>query len=640
MCGIIGIIQRESKRDADTGSIDYILAGLKMLRNRGYDSCGAGLVSDDGNFLIEKFGSTTTSNAHDILTQSLHKLKVAREDAFNIGIGHNRWATHGPKTDLNAHPHVSSDGMFMLVHNGIIENADQLKQWLIDTHDYKFISQTDTEVIVALISVFHKSGGSNDTVESIRMTMDRLVGTYGIVVVNRSEPDKLYCVRCGSPLLVGHTEDLCIVTSEQSGFNNQVNSYITLENHDICVISKGTIRDMDANKITVKTNLSYTNKKVTTVKQLMTPAPYEHWTIREIHEQPTTIMNGLNFGGRIKNELEVKLGGLDSHANLLFDIEHLILLGCGSSYHSAVYCSHLYKMLCNFQTVQVYDGAEISVHDIPKHGRVAFLLVSQSGETKDLHRCIDIAREKHIVTIGVVNVVDSLIARDVDCGVYCNTGVEVGVASTKSFTSQVVCMSLIAVWFSQLQDANVCGRRDVINSLRNLSQDYADTLELVDQRVQKIAASIATYRHVFLLGKGCDASIAQEAALKIKEITYIHAEGYSSSSLKHGPFALLDENFLVVLLNCQEEHAAKNNSCYQEVLTRGAPVILVSHENVEARVVDESVHSVRQIIVKKNNYFGGLLALIPLQLLSYYVAIAKGIDPDTPKNLAKVVTVD
>ena len=281
--------------------------------------------------------------------------------------------------------------------------------------------------------------------------------------------------------------------------------------------------------------------------------------------------------------------------------------------------------------MQIFDGAETPYMTF-QPGQVAFVLVSQSGETKD--RTAVSRSKENVLTIGVVNVVDSLIAREVDCGVYCNSGVEVGVASTKSFTSQVVCLTLVAVWFSQIQDVNVSARKGVIQCLRNLSSDYANTLEMCSAQVQQFVPSFVSYDHVFLLGKGCDAFVAHEAALKMKEVTYTHAEGYSTGSLKHGPFALLDENFLVILLKCvyEIEDARKTENCYQEIRTRGAPVLVVG--------ADAGLDAQDAICVKKNACFGGLLALIPLQLLSYYSAVSKGINPDTPKNLAKVVTVE
>lgn len=633
MCGIIGIISRQKDACHENNLVSHILKGLYMLRNRGYDSCGAGILSNDKNFIIRKFGSTVdNSNALELLTHAFKTEKI--DNTCNIGIGHNRWATHGSKTDVNAHPHVSADGQFMLVHNGIIENYNDLKLWLADTHGYKFKSQTDSEVIVALISIFFRDGSNKgDVIGSIQTTINMLVGTYGIVIVNREQPNKIYCVRNGSPLLVGKSDDFCIITSEQSGFHNQVNTYITLEKNDICTISTNEV-----NEIRVETNCEYNANKVVMTTRLSSPAPYDHWTLREIKEQPETVLNALNNGGRLYNDRMVKLGGLDLCRDALVDINNVILLGCGSSYYSAQMGGHFIKLLCSFDTVQVIDGADLVYYDIPHKGKTAFVLVSQSGETKDLHRCIEIAHQHNIVTIGVVNVVDSLIAREVDCGVYCNTGVEVGVASTKSFSSQVVCLSLVAIWFSQNQDANVQGRISMINSLHNLSNDVTETISVIEEQVKVIAKKFAKSNNMFLLGKSCDAFIAHEAALKFKEITYIHAEGASSSSLKHGPFALLDKNFPVILLNCQEEHTLKTSNCYQEIITRGAPVLMVTNKLCE--LSSDFAISCSNIVVKTNNHFGGLLALLPLQLIAYYVALEKGINPDTPKNLAKVVTVE
>jgi glucosamine--fructose-6-phosphate aminotransferase (isomerizing) len=284
---------------------------------------------------------------------------------------------------------------------------------------------------------------------------------------------------------------------------------------------------------------------------------------------------------------------------------------------------YFFKQICNLNTVQVFDGAEFNEYDIPHIGNTCFILVSQSGETKDLHRCIEIAKNKNIMTIGIINVVDSLIAREVDCGIYCNAGKEVGVASTKAFTSQTVCLSMTALWFAQLQNVNLKKRTTMIRDLHNLSKDVEIALEGCREHMLAISQKI-TASNMFLLGKGSDEYIAREGALKIKEISYIHSEGYSSSSLKHGPFALLDENFPVIILNLDQTHRAKTINCYQEVSSRNSPIIMISNG----------------IYVPENKTYASLLGLIPIQLLAYYISINKGINPDKPKNLAKVVTVE
>ena len=646
MCGIIGILKSDTTTPKKL--LNHIINGLTRLQNRGYDSCGIGLIADVP--IVYKYASTNTDNSLDLLTEKLATLSEKTINNKNhIALGHNRWATHGPKTDENAHPHVSYDNKFMVVHNGIIENYEQLKESLHKTKPsiiYK--SQTDTEAIAHLLSYYYETQSTN-IIECIKSTIDILRGTYGLVIVNCDTPTTMYCVRNGSPLLVGKTEDLCIVTSEQSGFNNKVNTYITLENDDICTISL----DNHLQSPSITTKNSYKEKNISTeLTPQLSPHPYAHWTIKEIYEQPHAIQNSINMGGRIKSESEVKLGGLDEMCDLLKlkNIRHIILLGCGSSYNAALYGAHFFKLLCNFETVQVFDGAELSILDLPKTSNkavaVGYILISQSGETKDLYRCIELLKEynqsqtTHIVTIGVVNVVDSLIAREVNCGVYCNSGQEIGVASTKSFTSQVVCLSLIALWFAQQQNINEKLRTEVITSLQNLSNDYSTTLNEISNSVKTIATMLLNksnnISNMFILGKGTDQCIADESSLKIKEISYIHTEGYSASSLKHGPFALLDENFPVILLNCQQEHRAKIKNCYEEIKSRGAPIIQI--HNTETSPTSPTF--LQTLEVPNNKYYSSLLALIPLQLLSYYLSVNKNLNPDKPKNLAKVVTVE
>jgi glucosamine--fructose-6-phosphate aminotransferase (isomerizing) len=504
MCGIFGIVLNKTENAKKTGICDLLINGLLQLQNRGYDSAGLCFIQDD-QFIVNKYASTNSINALDKLISMKLNYKV------DIGIGHNRWATHGMKTDINAHPHLSNDGKFVIVHNGIIENYNELKNMLIG-EGFTFYSQTDTEVIVNLLQYKYKSSNSKDVFETIKKTVNLLTGTYGLLIQSLYEPNKLYCVRNGSPLLVGQNEEEVIITSEQAGFCNRMSNYITLHNDDICIIT----RQQDS--ISVNTIYNYTKKAVTLVETSLTPYPYEHWTLKEINEQPDVIINSINNGGRIKNQFEVKLGGLERNIDSLKIVQNIIILGCGTSYFAGLYGMHYFKQLCNFNTVQVYDGAEFSEIDIPKLGNTSFILISQSGETKDLHRCVEIAKNNNIVTIGIINVVDSLIARDVDCGIYCNAGKEVGVASTKAFTSQVVCLSMAAIWFSTLQGINEKKRQRFITDLHNLSSDIKLALAASNARILDIANKFGNKTNMFLLGKGSDEFIAKEGSLKIKEI--------------------------------------------------------------------------------------------------------------------------
>jgi len=612
MCGIIGILSKYN-----INIFENIINSLIQLQNRGYDSSGICLFNKD-NFILHKYASTKEED-------SIEKLKNIDYKQYNtnIGIGHNRWATHGPKNDINAHPHISNNTNIIVVHNGIIENYKKLKDFLI-SKNFKFYSDTDTEIIANLLEYY--SIDENNFTDVIKKTIDNLNGTYGLIILNKMENNKIYCVRNGSPLLLGYNEEYAMITSEQSGFCNKLNSYITLQNDDICYV------ELIDDKIKVKYNYVYDLKNVNLIDFDENPEPYEHWTIKEIYEQPQKIMNAINNGGRILNKTNVKLGGCDDNIESLREIENIILLGCGTSYHSCMYGKHFLKKLCNFNLIQIFDGADFEEDDIPKKGKSLMVFVSQSGETKDLHRCIEIAKNKNIFTLGIINVVDSLIAREVDCGIYCNAGREMGVASTKAFTTQVICLCLLSCWYSQIQNLNENIRIQLIKDLQNLSLDFQNCLNIAHTQINNILNIIDKSNNLFILGKNTDESIAREGSLKIKEISYIHSEAYSSSSLKHGPFALLDENMPVIILNNNFLYESKVINAYEEVLSRKSPIIFITN--------NKNIKYPNSIYIPNNKSFSSLLGIIPLQLIAYYSSIKRGINPDKPKNLAKVVTVE
>lgn len=617
MCGIFGILLNNN----DNNIFKLIIDGLIQLQNRGYDSSGLSVIKKN-NFEIYKSISTDKDS-------SISKLQDITSDRYDNdiynGIGHNRWATHGIKNTTNAHPHVSNDNLFSIVHNGIIENYSDIKK-MLQMNNYIFYSETDTEVIVNLLSYNYKR--INNIYFAIKETITILRGTYVLVIQFLHEPYKLFCVRNGLSLLVGQNDKYTIVTSEQSGFCNLINNYIILNNDDICVIEK------TENIINIKTNEEYKIRNINILYNELTPSPYNHWTLKEINEQSLVVLNSIKNGGRIKNGSEVKLRGLDENIDVLKEINNIIILGCGTSYFAGLYGMYYLKTICNLNTVQTFEGSEFDEYDIPKIGRTVFILISQSGETKDLHRCIEIAKKNNIITIGVINVVDSLIARDVDCGIYCNAGKEVGVASTKAFMSQVVCLSLITIWFAQIHNINEYKRINMITDLYNLSNDVKNTLNICNYKIKELSNKIYN-NNMFLLGKGTDEYIAKEGSLKIKEITYIHSEGYSASSLKHGPFALLDNNFPVIIFNLDQTNKSKIINCMNEVKSRNAPIIFITNDN---NMLIENLFEL--IIIPENNTYSSLLGIIPIQLLAYYMAINKNINPDKPKNLAKVVTVE
>ena len=617
MCGIIGIITINPVRIYTS-----ILNSLVQLQNRGYDSSGIGLLKE-GKIQVQKFSSDNNETSIQKLYNSSYQLS---DENATIGFGHNRWATHGKKDDINAHPHVSEKELFSIVHNGIIENYQPLKEKMLK-FGYQFSSQTDTEVIVSLLEHYYKQ--NNDVYQAISQTIQEIEGTYGLIIIHKDSPDSIFAVRNGSPLLVGINDDIAYITSEQAGFCDEMTDYISLNEDDIIELRK------DNSSIAIYTNLHYEKQPVQTVYKNTSPDPYPHWTIKEIHDQEETIMRSLNNKGRIKNPSEVKLGGLEKYTGELLLIENIILLGCGTSYHSGLIGANYLKSLCEFNSVQVIDGAELTEKDIPRKGKTLFIFISQSGETRDLYRCIQIAKDNNILTMGVINVVDSMIAREVHCGVYCNSGREIGVASTKAFTSQVVCLSLITIWFSQHQGINLQKRIQFINDLQSLPYHFKNTIQKVQNEVKTLLDYHHNKEHLFLLGKSNDECIAKEGSLKIKEMAYIHAEAYSSASLKHGPFALLDENFPVILIDTMPEYFIKNHSCAEEIVSRGSRILRITSSKIKM-----DIEGVSELVIDNNTSFSSLLAIIPIQLMGYYISVKKGINPDIPRNLAKVVTVD
>lgn len=606
MCGIIAGISPKI--------VETLLLGLKQLQNRGYDSAGMTTITDN-NFQTTKYASGEKS--------ALEKLDNEKEKHItaSIGIAHTRWATHGPKTDTNSHPHLSQSGNFVLVHNGIIENYLELKEELLK-NNIKCVSETDTEVIVNTIELNYLV--EKNVEKAIEKTLSQLEGTWGLAILSQYEPNVMYCTRKGSPLLVSINGNIGLVASEQTAFCNKTNNYIVLENHDICKL------EVNKEKVIMTTRNTYDKIAVKNNNLALTPFPFKHWTEKEIYEQVDSSLRAISLGGRLLSNNKVKLGGLSEQKEQLLQVENLILLGCGTSYFAGMCGKKYFKDLCVFNSIQVIDGAEFELNDIPKKGKTALALLSQSGETKDLHRCLEMCKDTDVITVGVVNVVDSLIAREVDCGCYLNAGREVGVASTKSFTSQVIILSMMAIWFAQGHDINLQKRKKHIRDLRKLYLDIEKTLLKND--VDTLLTIFKTQNNCFILGKDKAEAIAQEAALKIKEISYIHAEGYSSSSLKHGPFALLEKDFPVILVAPENKYFAKNMNAYEEIKSRYASIILVTNK--------DGLNLPNTILVEKNESYGDLLCVIPLQLLAFKLSLYKGCNADMPRNLAKVVTVE
>jgi len=525
--------------------------------------------------------------------------------------------------------------MFSLIHNGIIDNYIELKNMLL-SHGYSFKSKTDSEVIVNLLEYYYTSIAAGDIKQSIELLNKNLKGTWAIVFLYVDTPYTVYATRNENPIIIGKSRDNHIlITSEEHGFCNLVKEYIILDNYDICICNY----DADSEIYSIHTNNTYTLKNVNTNDVHYDLGDYPHWTLKEILEQPQSILKTIIIDGRILDTNIVRLEGPDNNIDILSTIENILLIGCGTSFNAGMMGKHYFLEYCTFNTIQVIDGSEFTERDIPRNGKTCAILLSQSGETKDLHRCIEIARKTDLFLMGVINVRNSLISREVDCGCYLNIGREVAVASTKSYTSQVVMLSIIAKWFSQIHNS---GNSSVSNSIssdtyftdiRKLYIDIKNTLHTTRDKVKEVLHFFTECHSLFILGKGRAFPIAKEASLKIKEISYIHSEDYPLGALKHGPFALLTDKTVVIILCIGNESINKVLNCYNEVEARNATIIVISDK--------ENIYGYKNFIqIPYNSTFGELLSIIPLQLLAYELSISRNINPDIPRNLAKVVTVE
>jgi glucosamine--fructose-6-phosphate aminotransferase (isomerizing) len=443
----------------------------------------------------------------------------------------------------------------------------------------------------------------------------------------------MYCARHGSPLLIGFGENYLMIGSEPSAFCGNVTNYVCLNNNDITVLRR---RDR---KVTMQNVKNYKLLELSADEIELSPAPYKHWTIKEIHEQYEASIRAINFGGRLQENGKVMLGGPTKHMDKLKEIKHLILLGCGTSKYAADHAMTYFYDLCDFDTIQCFSGPRFKKCHIPKDSKTAVIFLSQSGETRDLYKCIKPARDKDCFLIGVINVIDSQIAREMDCGCYLNAGREVGVASTKAFTSQIIILSLLAIFFAQIKDRHQKKREHYVKCLRQLPQNIRKTLEDTEEKAKEVASYLKMKQEkdkendVYMLGSDWMEPVAQEGALKNKEIGYIHAEGYEGNALRHGPYALLVEGTPVIFLIPDDDKFALMNSTIEEVASRKAYTICVSDAD------KVSPHAKIVIKVPKNDIFRGVLHNIPMQLVAYHLGISKGIQVDRPKNLAKCISI-
>ena len=612
MCGIIGYI---GKKEA----FPIIIKGLKWLEYRGYDSAGVALLN--GSLEVYKKKGKVIELENFALTQN---------HGGSIGIGHTRWATHGEPNDINAHPHNSMNGVFTLVHNGIIENYSKLRDDLIQ-HGYTFSSETDTEVLANLIEYFYNQSDEINAEMAVQLALKKVVGAYGIAVLCKDEKDKIVVARKGSPLAVGLGNKEYFIASDAAPIAEFTSQVIYLNDEDIAIIKRDSFTLKNVQDTPVSVKISNIDLEIGELEK----GDFEHFMLKEIHEQPKTIEE--TFRGRLRaDHSEIVLGGLINIFPKIQNAERIIIIGCGTSWHAALIGEYLLEEFAQIP-VEVEYASEFRYRKPVIGKNDVVILISQSGETADTLAALHLAKDKSATVIGICNVVGSTLSRETDAGVYTHAGIEIGVASTKAFTAQVTVLTMFALKLAMAR--KTISEEDYRILVKELAQ-IPEKGRLILQNDAKIKAIAEKYKdalNALYLGRGYLFPVALEGALKLKEISYVHAEGYAAGEMKHGPIALVDDNLPVIVVAPKDDYYEKIVSNIQEVKARKGNVIAIVTEGdvVLKEMVNDSIE-----IPDSHPAIAPLLSVIPLQLLAYHIALLRGCNVDQPRNLAKSVTVE
>ncbi len=614
MCGIVGYI-------GPRNCVPLILEGLRRLEYRGYDSAGIALIKD-GVFRIEK----KAGKVADLVS---HLNQFNGSFTSQLGMGHTRWATHGEPNDVNAHPHWDTNKKIAIIHNGIIENYLAIKTKLT-REGHTFQSATDTEVLAHLIEDMYSR--TNNLCSAVRLALAEVEGTYGLVVLSTYEPDRIIAARKGSPLIIGVGDGENFVTSDAAAIVDYTRQVIYLEDGEVAEITATSVRTMTINDEAIEKEVEEVTFELSQIER----GGYEHFMLKEIHEQPETIRNGMR--GRLQvEEGNVVLGGLRDVQDKLKNARRFIIAGCGTSWHAGLVGEYMLEELARVPTEVEYASEFRYRNPVINSDDVVFL-ISQSGETADTLAAGREAKAKGATVLGIVNVVGSTIARESHAGVYVHAGPEIGVASTKAFTSQLTVLSLITLMTARLRGTIDQKHAQVLaKEMASLPEKVTHILENNTVQLKEIAEEFKNAHNFLYLGRGANFPVALEGALKLKEISYIHAEGYPAAEMKHGPIALIDENMPVVFIVPKDVIYDKVMSNLQEVRARRGRIIAVANED------DREIEKLAEFVIRvprTYGYFGPIINIIPLQLLSYYMAVARGTNVDQPRNLAKSVTVE
>lgn len=614
MCGIV----------AYTGGKDaypILIKGLKRLEYRGYDSAGVALSQDSGIALYKCRGSVA----------DLDEMCAEKDTASRTGIGHTRWATHGEPSTQNAHPHLSEDGKLALIHNGIVENYLVLKQELI-SRGYTFKSNTDTEVLVHLIEDIYKKE-EVDLPEAVRIALGGVVGTYALAIVSADAPNRLILAKKGSPLLIGVGDNEFFIGSDGAPIVEYTKKVVYLDDGDVAVAIPGK-------KLEIR-NINEQGKKRPYLKKLelnldqLEKGGFDHYMLKEIFEQPKAIKDSMRGRLNVKKDV-VSLGGIIEYETKMLNARRFIMVACGTSWHAATVGEYLFESLVRVP-VEVEYASEFRYRNPIIYEDDVVIAISQSGETADTIAAVELAKRRGATVIGICNVVGSTLARETHAGSYTHAGPEIGVASTKAFTAQVTVLTLMALCLARKKgNIALSEYHQIINNLEEIPAKVQEALKLNDQ-IREIAKNFVDKRNAIYLGRGINFPVALEGALKLKEISYIHAEGYPSAEMKHGPIALIDEEMPVVVLATEQETYEKTVSNIQEVIARKGKIISIVTRG------DELVKQMSDYCIEipdTQELLTPLISCVPLQLLAYHVAVLRGCNVDKPRNLAKSVSVE
>ncbi|SIS62248.1 glutamine--fructose-6-phosphate transaminase (isomerizing) [Belliella pelovolcani] len=613
MCGIVAYVGQQE-------ALPIIIKGLKRLEYRGYDSAGIALINQKGLNVYKKKGKVSELENHLTSQGELHS---------TIGIGHTRWATHGEPNDVNAHPHYSASEKFAMIHNGIIENYDVLKTDL-KNRGYTFQSETDSEVFMKFIEDIHKNNNCS-LEEAVRLALHKVVGAYAIVIMNIEEPDTLIAARKGSPLVIGVGKNEYFLASDATPIIEYTNQVIYLDDYEIAVIRDGSLQIKTIENVETNPYINQLEMELEAIEK----GGYEHFMLKEIFEQPRSIADCMRGRLDAKNGRLV-LGGLRDYMNKFQNADRIIITACGTSWHAGLVAEYLFEEFARIP-VEVEYASEFRYRNPVISEKDFVIAISQSGETADTLAAIELAKSKGATIFGVCNVVGSSIARATHAGSYTHAGPEIGVASTKAFTAQISVLTMMALMLGYQRGTLTESKYvQLLNELETIPSKVERTLKM-NPNIEAISAEYKDARNFLYLGRGYNFPVALEGALKLKEISYIHAEGYPAAEMKHGPIALIDEEMPVVFIATKDNSYEKVVSNIQEVKARKGKIIAVVTEG------DTVVRGMADHVLEVPDTaeaFVPLLSVIPLQILSYHIAVMRGCNVDQPRNLAKSVTVE